>query len=53
MTVAQEKPECPNLRVQVAGDEAYYWCLLNDHSCLIKYSEVECEEYEDFLKESE
>jgi len=53
MPAMLDKPRCPNLIVQVADDEAYYWCNLNDHACSGEYSGEECEEYEDFLKESE
>ena len=47
------KPECPSLRKKAAGDETYYFCDINDHPCLVEYHDDECEEYNDFLMESE
>ena len=45
--------ECPELRKVRAGDEAYYWCNLSDHPCMREYDDVECEEYNDIMKETE
>lgn len=46
------KPECPHLRKRQAGDEGYMWCDLANKWCL-EEAGIECEEYEQFLKEEE
>jgi len=51
--MTKEKPRCPNLIIQVRGDEMSYWCDLSDHPCSLEYNDEKCEEYEDYLKEQE
>jgi len=43
---------CPELRAQLVGDEAYYFCTLTERICIREYG-YECEEYKEWLRSEE
>ena len=40
-----EDERCPYLKTIRAGDEAYHWCTLSDHPCMVEYNDEVCEEW--------
>ena len=53
MVELKDKPDCPEVRHRRAGDESYDWCDVADKYCLIQHGTLECEIYNDYLKELE